>query len=48
LTLNQITACAQQMSTQHQLPFDLSQILQAGLIKLYDLQEHRILLDSDF
>jgi len=46
LTLNQITARAQQMSTQHQLPFDLSQVLQAGLIKLYDLQEHQILLDN--
>jgi spermidine synthase len=46
LSLNQTTARAQQMSTQHQLPFDLSQVLQAGLIKLYDLQEHQILLDN--
>jgi spermidine synthase len=47
LSLNSITERAQQISSQKQLPFDLSQVLQAGLIKLYDLQEHRILLDND-
>jgi spermidine synthase len=47
LSLNSITERAQQISSQKQLPFDLSQVLQVGLIKLYDLQEHRILLDND-
>ena len=45
--LNRIAERAQKISVQKLLPFDLSQVLQFGLIKLIDLQEARVLLDSD-
>jgi spermidine synthase len=45
--LNSIAQRAQQISAQKRLPFDLSAVLQSGLIKLIDLQESRVLLDGD-
>jgi len=45
--INSIAQHAQQISTQKPLPFDLSQVLQPGLIKLIDLQENPVLLDRD-
>ena len=47
LTLNSIAQIAQEISAQKRLPFDLSEVLQPGLIKLIDLQESRVLLDGD-
>jgi hypothetical protein len=47
LTLNSIAQLAQEISAQKRLPFDLSEVLQPGLIKLIDLQESRVLLDGD-
>jgi len=47
LSSNRITQRAQQISTQKSLPFDLSKVLQPGLIKLFDLQENPVLLDGD-
>lgn len=46
-SLNNIAERAQEISAQKLFPFDLSQVLQPGLIKLLDLQESRVLLDSD-
>jgi hypothetical protein len=45
--LNRIAQRAQLISAQKQLPFDLSEVLQPGLIKLIDLQEDPVLLDGD-
>jgi len=45
--LNNIVERAQEISSQKLLSFDLSQVLQPGLIKLIDLQEGRVLLDGD-
>ena len=45
--LNSIVERAQEISSQKLLSFDLSQVLQPGLIKLIDLQEGRVLLDGD-
>jgi spermidine synthase len=45
--LNRIAQRAQLISAQKQLPFDLSKVLQPGLIKLIDLQEDPVLLDGD-
>ena len=47
LSSKQITQRAQQISAKKSLPFDLSQVLQAGFIKLFDLQENTILRDSN-
>ena len=47
LSLNSITQNAQQVSAQIPLPFDLSELLQLGLVKLIDLQDSPILLDGD-
>jgi hypothetical protein len=47
VSLKSITQRAQQISAQKLLPFDLSQVLQPGLIKLIDLQENPVLLDGD-
>ncbi|MBU3560434.1 spermidine synthase [Polynucleobacter hallstattensis] len=47
LPLNSIVQRAEQISAQKRLPFDLSQVLQPGLIKLIDLQEKPVLLDDD-
>jgi spermidine synthase len=47
LPLNSIAQRAQEISAQKRLPFDLSEVLQPGLIKLIDLQESRVLLDGD-
>ena len=46
LPLNSIAQRAQEISDQKRLPFDLSEVLQPGLIKLIDLQESRVLLDE--
>jgi hypothetical protein len=45
--LDSIVERAQEISSQKLFSFDLSQVLQPGLIKLIDLQEGRVLLDSD-
>jgi spermidine synthase len=45
--LNRIAQRAQLISAQKQLPFDLSKVLQPGLIKLIDLQGDPVLLDGD-
>jgi spermidine synthase len=45
--IKSIAQRAQQISTQKRLPFDLSAVLQPGLIKLIDLQENPVLLDGD-
>jgi hypothetical protein len=45
--LSNIAERAQQVSIQKQLPFNLSEILKPGLIKLIDPQENQILLDQD-
>jgi spermidine synthase len=45
--INSIAQHAQQISVQKRLPFDLSEVLQPGLIKLIDLQENPVLLDGD-
>jgi spermidine synthase len=45
--LNSIALRAQQISAQKHLSFDLSAVLQPGLIKLIDLQENPVLLDGD-
>lgn len=45
--LKSIAERAQQISAQKQLPFNLSEILQPGLIKLIDPQENQVLLDQD-
>ena len=45
--INSIAQRAQQISVQKRLPFDLSEVLQPGLIKLIDLQENPVLLDGD-
>jgi spermidine synthase len=47
LSLNSIKQYAQQISEQVPLPFDLSELLQLGLVKLIDLQDSPILLDSN-
>jgi spermidine synthase len=47
VTINSIAQRAQQISIQKSLPFDLSEVLQPGLIKLIDLQENPVLLDGD-
>jgi len=47
VTLNTIAQRAQLISLQKQLPFDLSEVLQSGLIKLIDLQKNPVLLDGD-
>jgi len=44
--INSIAQRAQQVSVQKRLPFDLSEVLQPGLIKLIDLQENPVLLDG--
>jgi len=44
---NSVAERAQDISAQKQLPFDLSEVLQPGLIKLIDLQESWVLLDGD-
>jgi len=46
LPLNSIAQRAQEISTQKRLPFELSEVLQPGLIKLIDLQESQVLLDG--
>jgi spermidine synthase len=46
LPLNSISQRAQEISAQKRFPFDLSEVLQPGLIKLIDLQESRVLLDE--
>ena len=46
LPLNSIAQRAQEISAQKRLPFELSEVLQPGLIKLIDLQESRVLLDG--
>jgi spermidine synthase len=45
--INSIAQRAQQISVQKRLPFDLSEVLQPGLIKLIDLQENPVLLDGN-
>ncbi|WP_215309380.1 spermidine synthase [Polynucleobacter sp. Adler-ghost] len=47
VTLNGLAEHAQQISVQKTLPFDLSELLQPGLVKLIDLQGSKILLDSE-
>ena len=47
VTINSIAQRAQQISIQKSLPFDLSEVLQPGLIKLIDLQENPVLLDGN-
>ena len=47
VTLNSIAEHAQQISEQKTLPFDLSELLQSGLVRLIDLQGSKILLDSE-
>lgn len=47
MSLNIIAQRAQQISAQKLLPFELSQVLQPGLIKLVDLQENPVLLDDE-
>jgi len=47
LPLNSIAQRAQEISSQKRLPFELSEVLQPGLIKLIDLQENPVLLDGD-
>lgn len=44
---NKISERAHQLSIQKQLPFNLSDTLKPGLIKLIDLQENQILQDHD-
>jgi spermidine synthase len=46
LPLNSISQRAQEISAQKRFSFDLSEVLQPGLIKLIDLQESRVLLDE--
>ncbi|QWE00931.1 fused MFS/spermidine synthase [Polynucleobacter sp. JS-Mosq-20-D10] len=46
LPLNSIAQRAQEISVQKRLPFELSEVLQPGLIKLIDLQESQVLLDG--
>ena len=46
-SFNSIAQYALQISTHIPLPFDLSDLLQAGLVKLIDLQDSPILLDKD-
>jgi hypothetical protein len=46
-SLKSIADRAQEIDAQKPLPFDLSLVLQPGLIKLIDMQESRVLLDSD-
>jgi len=45
--LNSILERAQEIGSKKLFPFDLSHVLQPGLIKLIDLQEGRVLLDGD-
>ena len=45
--LKYISERAHQISIQKQLPFNLSEILNPGLIKLIDLQDNQILQDQD-
>jgi spermidine synthase len=45
--LNNILERARQITIQKQLPFNLSEILKPGLIKLIDLQDNQILQDQD-
>jgi spermidine synthase len=45
--LSNIAERAHQVSIQKQLPFNLSEILNPGLIKLIDLQDNQILQDQD-
>jgi spermidine synthase len=47
MNLSGITEHAQQISVQRTLPFDLSELLQPGLVRLIDLQGSKILLDSE-
>jgi hypothetical protein len=47
MPINSIAQRAQQISLQKRLPFDLSEVLQPGLIKLIDLQENPVLLDGN-
>jgi spermidine synthase len=46
LPLNSIAQRTQEISVQKRLPFELSEVLQPGLIKLIDLQESQVLLDG--
>jgi spermidine synthase len=45
--IKSIAQRTQQISAQKRLPFDLSEVLQPGLIKLIDLQENPVLLDGE-
>jgi len=47
LSLKRISERTQEIGARKLFPFDLSQVLQPGLIKLLDLQEGRVLLDGD-
>jgi len=47
MPIKSIAQRAQQISAQKRLPFDLSAVLQSGLIKLIDLQENPVLFDGD-
>ena len=47
MSLNSIAQRAQEISAKKRLPFDLSEVLQPGLIKLIDLQESQVLLDQN-
>ena len=47
MLIKSIAQRAQQISAQKRLPFDLSAVLQPGLIKLIDLQENPVLLDGE-
>ena len=46
-SFNSIAQCAQQISAQKSFPFNLCDVLQAGLVKLIDLQNSPILLDRE-
>ena len=46
-SLDSITEYARQISAQRGLPFDLSGLLQPGLVRLIDLQGSKVLQDSD-
>jgi spermidine synthase len=47
VTLKDITEHAQQISVQKTLPFDLSELLQPGLVRLIDPQGDKMMLDSE-
>jgi spermidine synthase len=46
-SFNSIAQCAQQISAQKSFPLNLCDVLQAGLVKLIDLQNSPILLDRE-